>query len=155
MRPGLWFVGTLLAVSPLRGADISTATFPLNQTLNSSHFTLHHQSPFAPPGILNVLEGLHAKLLLDLGAFSGWAYVEKIPVYLYESAESYHAGTGMPEWSGAYVDLTTRAVHAYDGPGFQRVMAHELAHLFFTRFFQDKMVAPPVWLNEGDRKSVV
>ncbi|MBK8574844.1 MAG: hypothetical protein IPN90_03880 [Elusimicrobia bacterium] len=32
---------------------------------------------------------------------------------------------------------------------FQRVLAHELGHLFFTQFFLAKSTAPPLWLNEG------
>ncbi len=124
-------------------------TFPEHQTVSSSHFKLHHESSYAPAGVLNVLEGLHAKLLLDLHAFAPWASQDKVEVFLFKDAASYAAHTGMPKWAGAHVNLNTRQVYGYESERFQRAMAHEMAHLFFDSYFLVKKKHPPLWLNEG------
>lgn len=103
----------------------------------------------APAGVLNTLEGLHAKLLLDLGSFSPWAYREAIHVFLYRDGESYAAHTGMNAWTAAHVNILKKTVYGHSSVDFQRVLAHELGHLFFSQFFLAKSTAPPLWLNEG------
>jgi hypothetical protein len=117
--------------------------------LSTAHFKVYHEDPFVPAGILGTLEGLYAKISLELGPFAPWAADQGVTVYLYRDAESYHQNPEAPRWSVAYVSYADRRVHVYPDPDFQRNMAHELAHLFFTSFFYEKQQWPPVWLNEG------
>lgn len=121
--------------------------FHPDRVVSSTHFKVYHESFYAPAGVLNVLEGLYAKLMLDLHAFVP-ADMEKIPLFLYKSPESYGVGTGAPLWAGAHVNLETRTVYAYESDQFQRFLAHEMAHLFFDRFFSSE-TPTPLWLNEG------
>ncbi|MBK8870400.1 MAG: hypothetical protein KBD85_00640 [Elusimicrobia bacterium] len=125
------------------------SVFVDSRSVRSSHFVVRHEEPLAPAGVLNVLEGLHSKLLLDLGVFSPWAYHQPLTVYLYRDAESYHSRTGMAAYVKAHIRVQDKEVFGYMAPDFQRVMAHELGHLYFSQFFLAKSTHPPLWLNEG------
>lgn len=123
--------------------------FGESRSVRSSHFVVRHEDPLAPAGVLNVLEGLHGKLLLDLGVFSPWAYNQPITVYLYRDAESYRSRAAMAPYVKAHIRVMDKEVFGFMSPDFQRVMAHELGHLYFSQFFLAKSTAPPLWLNEG------
>lgn len=131
------------------GGTEDVSVFSESRVVRSSHFVLHYEDSMAPAGVLNTLEGLHAKLLLDLGVFSPWAYQESIHVYLYRDGESYAAHTGMNAWTAAHINILKKTVYGHSSSDFQRVLAHELGHLFFSQFFLAKSTAPPLWLNEG------
>ncbi len=131
------------------GGKEDIGVFSKERVVSSTHFRLHHEDSFAPVGVLNTLEGLHAKLFLDLGDFSPWANQEPIHVFLYKDAASYAAHTGMPSWAVAHINVQMKTVYGHPAPDLQRVLAHELGHLFFTQFFLVKSTAPPLWLNEG------
>lgn len=131
------------------GGNEDVSVFSEARIVRSSHFVLHYEDATAPAGVLNTLEGLHAKLLLDLGVFSPWAYQESIHVYLYRDGESYAAHTGMNPWTAAHINIMKKTVYGHSSADFQRILAHELGHLFFSQFFLAKSVAPPLWLNEG------
>lgn len=119
------------------------------RSVRSSHFVVHHEEPLAPAGVLNVLEGLHGKLLLDLGVFSPWAYNQPLSVYLYRDAESYRSRGALAPYVKAHIRVMDKEVYGFMSPDFQRVMAHELGHLYFSQFFLAQSTAPPLWLNEG------
>lgn len=131
------------------GGKEDIRVFPESHAVRSTHFVLHYEDAMVPAGVLNTLEGLHAKLLLDLGAFSPWAYKESIHVYLYRDGESYAAHTGMNPWTAAHINILEKKVYGHASSNFQRVLAHELGHLFFSQYFLAKSTAPPLWLNEG------
>lgn len=119
------------------------------RTVASTHFRVHHEASYAPAGVLNVLEGLHAKLLLDLLPFAPWAKDGVVDVYIYRDGDSYHGRTGAPAWAGGHINAAERRVHVFESDQFSRTMAHELGHLFFDDYFVSKGAPPPVWLNEG------
>ncbi len=125
------------------------SVFSDERRVDSTHFRLSHEVAFAPAGILNNLEGLHAKLLLDLGAFSPWASREPIDIFLYKDAASYAAHTGVHAWASAHYNPQFRSIFGYPSADLTRVLAHELGHLFFTSYFFEKKTVPPLWLNEG------
>lgn len=149
-------LGLCSATSWSLGTTEDLSVFGPERIVRSTHFRVHHEDPSVPAGVLNTLEGLHARLLLDLGPFCPWAQTDPIDVYIYKNAQSYAERTGMPRWSNAYIVAERRTIHAPPGEitsdgrsAFQRVMAHELGHLFFTQFFLQKSTTPPLWLNEG------
>jgi hypothetical protein len=115
----------------------------------SSHFHVYHESPLAPAGVMNVLESLHAKMLLDLIEFAPWASGETVDVVIYKNDVSYHDATGMPAWGGGHADMGNKAVFVFESDNFQRTMAHELTHLYFDDYFVKEGKHPPTWLNEG------
>lgn len=135
----------LLLAPPSKAAD------PMAR-LDSEHFLLRYEDPRLPPGILNDLEGLRAKLLLDLALFAPWAQEGRIEVRLYRDAESYRRQTGAPAWSGGQATLGLRRLDVFPGPSLRRTLAHEMAHLFFDDFFIAGSTRParaPTWLSEG------
>ena len=150
IRKSLLFLGGLLLL-PLSlrafGGNEDIRVFSESRVVRSSHFVLHYEDQMAPAGVLNTLEGLHAKLLLDLGAFSPWAYRVSIHVYLYRDGESYATNTGMNPWTAAHINILKKTVYGHSSSEFQRIFAHELGPLFFSQFFLAKSVVPPLWLN--------
>lgn len=146
MRSSAVLLAAALIVPAARAGE---APFPEDQVVSSSHFRLHFQSPYPPAGVLNVLEGLYARLMLDLQPFAPWTDRAAIDVYLYRDGESYRAHTGAPAWAAAHADAAARRIHAYEGEEFQRYMAHEMGHLFFETFFRETGSSAPLWLNEG------
>ncbi|MFA6003227.1 MAG: hypothetical protein WC881_04090 [Elusimicrobiota bacterium] len=139
------------------GAAFAAETDPGFHQAASEHFTVHYDCVQAPEGVLSDLEMLHAKLALDLILFAPWAQTEKVSIYIYESSQTFHARTGAPEWSRGQADPARRSVQVCAGPGLRRILAHELAHLFFDDFFlsapagygSERLRQPPVWLSEG------
>jgi hypothetical protein len=131
------------------GGNEDISVFSNSKVVRSTHFVLHYEDQMAPGGVLNTLEGLHAKLLLDLGVFSPWAYQESIQVYLYRDGKSYAEHTGMNPWTIAHINVQKKIIYGHSDSDFQRVLAHELGHLFFSQYFLAKSTAPPLWLNEG------
>ncbi len=146
-----WVVGvfSFAVASPVWGGEADISVFPSERVVRSTHFILHFEDVSVPAGVLNTLEGLHAKLLLDLGCFSPWAYQESIRVYLYRDGESYASRTGMNPWALAHINIGAKTIYAHSSSDLQRVLAHELGHLFFSQFFIAKSTVPPLWLNEG------
>ncbi|HRY28705.1 MAG TPA: hypothetical protein P5079_01560, partial [Elusimicrobiota bacterium] len=140
-----------LAVCLLAGLAASSvfAAQELPHFIASRHFSVQYESPYPPAGVLNTLEGLHAKLLLDLLPFAPWAKDGKIQVVLYSSAERYRAVEVMPAWAGGHVDVKARRIFLFEGDEFRRTMAHEMAHLFVQDYFAARGSVPPDWLNEG------
>lgn len=128
---------------------LKAASEPDYQSVYSPHFTLFYEAPRPPAGILNDLEGIHSKLLLDLVSFAPWARNEKIRVVLYNNQESYHRHTPVAAWAGGHVDLVKRTIYCYETPNLRRTLAHEMAHLFFDDYFVGRKSHPPVWLTEG------
>ncbi len=89
----------------------------------------------------------------NLGYFSPWISKEKTNIYIYSSYESYITGTFKPpKWSKglAYVDKKTIVVYNDEKKEtlFPTII-HELTHLYFESFFNEKLNRPPLWLNEG------
>jgi hypothetical protein len=141
------------AVALILGAAVGPAgagdPAPALKEVSSPHFVVQYQSAYPPAGILNDLESLHVKLMLDLNDFVPWAQTEKVHVVLYKDAETYRRETGIRAWAGGHVVLAQRRVYTFESEDFRRVMAHELAHLFLEDFFARKNARPPSWLTEG------
>lgn len=128
---------------------LKAASEPEYPSLQSPHFILSYEAPRPPAGILNDLEGLRAKLLLDLVSFAPWAKEEKIRIILYKDQESYHRQSSVATWADGHVDLANRTIHCYDNQRLRRTLAHEMAHLFFDDYFHSRRTRSPVWLTEG------
>jgi hypothetical protein len=128
------------------------AGFREDRVVETDHFRIYHEAAYAPVGITGVLEGLRAKLLLDLQDLAPWAAREKIAVFVYSGEASYVEKTGVPAWAAAFADPEKHRIHCYESPHLQRVLAHEMAHLFVGPYFAETGSSPPSWLNEGIAK---
>jgi hypothetical protein len=144
-----------LLISALAGAGETAglpAGFEEDRVVETDHFRIYHEAAYAPVGITGVLEGLRAKLLLDLQDLAPWAVREKIAVFVYAGEASYVEKTGVPAWAAAFADPEKRRIHCYESPHLQRILSHEMAHLFVGPYFAETGGSAPAWLNEGIAK---
>jgi len=141
------------------GSRALTAAEPAElHRIASEHFTIHSEAFYPPEGLLNDLEGVNAKVARDLILFAPWAKDAHIDLYLYRSSDSYRTQTGAKSWNTGHVDFSRRAIYTFQSDQLRRVLAHELAHLFFDDFFLSASSSPaagasprpaPLWLTEG------
>ncbi|HXT00191.1 MAG TPA: hypothetical protein VN915_05920 [Elusimicrobiota bacterium] len=76
---------------------------------------------------------------------------EKTHVYIYQSIDAYRRGRfHPPPWSGGLLQTAggTKTVVVFE-PVDTGVVAHELTHLYFHSYFDEKSASPPPWLDEG------
>ena len=114
----------------------------------SRHFNVYAEQSPASDAFLELLESLHANLMLDLAPFSPWARDERVSVFLFKSQDAYRRVTGRPAWSGGASSVPKRKVYVYESEELPGILAHELTHIFFDGFFADSQT-DPLWLSEG------
>lgn len=114
----------------------------------TKHFSVYSEQYPASERFLDLLETLHANLMLDLAPFSPWARAEKVSVFLFKSQETYRKVTGRPAWSGGASSVPKRKVYVYESEELPGILAHEMTHIYFDGFFLEG-TANPLWLSEG------
>jgi len=113
----------------------------------TQHFVVYSEA--APPkNFLSMIELLHGNLMLDLAAFSPWAFDQRVTVVLFNNQKSYHKITGRPEWSGGATSVERREIFVYESPDLQSIMAHEMTHVYYDGFYLEGH-EDPMWLSEG------
>jgi hypothetical protein len=115
------------------------------------HFFFHHESPGSDLGEYNRFERIYASLRRELWSLVPWMTEQKNRIYLYNDRESYLGGRfHPPEWSGGLLSTGggEKALAVY-APVDPEVVAHELTHLYFHVYFEEKGALPPSWLDEG------
>ncbi|HAZ07828.1 MAG TPA: hypothetical protein DCZ01_04725 [Elusimicrobia bacterium] len=112
------------------------------------HFNVYSEQHAASDRFLELVESLHANLMLDLAPFSPWARAEKVSVFLFQRQETYRRVTGRPAWSGGASSVPRRKVYVYESEELPGILAHELTHIYFDGFFLDA-TTDPLWLSEG------
>lgn len=117
----------------------------------TQHFTLHHESPGSNPADTNRLERIYEALHPTLWPLVPWMTGTKIDVYLYGTRDSFLKGKfSPPPWSGGLMsDAAGEKSLAIYAPMDTATTAHELTHLYFHTYFDEKSVPPPPWLDEG------
>jgi hypothetical protein len=117
----------------------------------TAHFTIHHENAGASLGGNNQIERIYESLHPDLWRLVPWMTQKKISVYVYGGRDSFLKGRfHPPPWSGGLLsDSDGEKVLAVYEPVDPAVAAHELTHLYFHTFFDEKRASPPVWLDEG------
>lgn len=117
----------------------------------TSHFVFHHENHGVPLGDENALERIYESLHPALWTLVPWMTKEKVSVYVYAGRESFLKGRfHPPPWSGGLMSSTAdEKALAVFAPVDQAVAAHELTHLYFHAYFDEKSVRPPAWLDEG------
>jgi hypothetical protein len=120
-------------------------------TDQTQHFTIHHESPGSSPADDSRIEMIYEALHPTLWPLVPWMTQTKIDVYLYSSRESFLKGRfNPPPWSGGLMsDAQGEKVLAIFAPMDTAVTAHELTHLYFHTYFDEKPMSPPAWLDEG------
>jgi len=124
------------------------AGWPVNATM---HFVIHHEKLGAALGDYNRIDQIYEALHDNLWSLSPWMATEKTHIYIYKDSDSYHRGRfNPPPWSGGllHVSETEKAVVIFE-PVDGTVVAHELTHLYFHAYFDEKKSSPPAWLDEG------
>lgn len=112
------------------------------------HFNVYAEQYPASDRFLELLENLHANLMLDLAPFSPWASDQKVSVFLFKNQDTYRRVTGRPPWSGGASSVPKRKVFLYESEELPGILAHELTHIYFDGFFIDG-TNDPLWLSEG------
>ncbi|HVA66050.1 MAG TPA: hypothetical protein VNK24_03895 [Elusimicrobiota bacterium] len=113
----------------------------------TQHFVVYSEG--APPkSFLHMIELLHGNLMLDLAAFSPWAFDQRVTVVLFNNQKTYHKVTGRPEWSGGATSVERREIFVYESPDLQSIMAHEMTHVYYDGFYLEGH-EDPMWLSEG------
>ncbi|MBI4348967.1 MAG: hypothetical protein HY553_19170 [Elusimicrobia bacterium] len=120
-------------------------------TQTTAHFTVRHQRLGFSPGDLSLIERIYSALHPDLWRLVPWMAERRTDLYLYKDRESYLGGKfGPPPWSGGLLAAgdgeTALAVFE---PIDTAIVAHELTHLYFHSYFDEKGARPPPWLDEG------
>lgn len=117
----------------------------------TQHFTIHHENTASSLGENNAFERTYEALHPALWPLVPWMTQEKVQVYLYAGRESFLKGRfHPPPWSGGLMSDSAgeKSLAIYE-PMDAAVTAHELTHLYFHTFFDEKSSRPPVWLDEG------
>ena len=112
------------------------------------HFNVYSEQYEASERFQELLETLHANLMLDLAPFSPWARAEKVSIFLFKSQETYRKVTGRPAWSGGASSVPKRKVYVYESEELPGILAHEMTHIYFDGFFLEG-TTNPLWLSEG------
>jgi hypothetical protein len=115
------------------------------------HFTIHHESLASSLGDDNLVERIYEALHPTLWPLVPWMTQNKINIYLYNSRESFLKGRfAPPPWSGGLMSESegVKVLAIYE-PIDTATTAHELTHLYFHIFFDEKPARPPTWLDEG------
>jgi peptidase MA superfamily protein len=118
---------------------------------DTQHFTIRHESPATSLGDNNRVERIYEALHPVLWQLVPWMTQTKVSIYLYSSRDSFLKGQfNPPPWSGGLMsDSQGVKVLAVYSPMDTSTTAHELTHLYFHTFFDEKSVSPPPWLDEG------
>jgi len=117
------------------------------QVWTTTNFEVWSQDRTVPPGFLSDLESLYTGLKLDFSYLTDW--VEgSISFYLFRDREEYKSDKMRPPWSTGVAYPKDRVVMTFVQPRLNNVTAHELAHLLFEGFIQDKR-SELRWLIEG------
>ena len=117
----------------------------------TQHFTIRHENPASSLGDDNRVERIYEALHPVLWPLVPWMTQKKVSVYLYGGRESFLKGRfNPPPWSGGLMsDSQGEKVLAVYEPMDTATTAHELTHLYFHAFFDEKPAQPPAWLDEG------
>jgi hypothetical protein len=117
----------------------------------TQHFTLHHETPAGNPADDNRIERIYEALHPTLWPLVPWMTGTKIDVYLYADRDSFLKGRfHPPSWSGGLMsDADGEKSLAIYAPMDAAVTAHELTHLYFHTYFDERSASPPPWLDEG------
>lgn len=132
----------------------ATAAWPAESdwpVTETPHFVIHHENPAAALGDYTRLEQIYAAIHADLWTLVPWMESTKTDVYIYKDSDSFLRGRfHPPAWSGGLFqsDGSERAVAVF-APFDGEIVAHELTHLYFHSYFDEKNVQPPAWLDEG------
>ncbi len=130
-------------------ARMSDPTVPPGfEKIVTRHFNVYAEQSAASDRFIQLLENLHANLMLDLAPFSPWARDQRVSIFLFRNQDTYRAVTGRPIWSAGASSVPKRKVYVYESDELPGILAHELTHIYFDGFFLGG-TTDPLWLSEG------
>lgn len=117
----------------------------------TQHFVIHHEKKASSLGDDNKIERIYEAIHPELWRLVPWMTQKKISIYLYGGRDSFLKGRfNPPPWSGGLLnDAAGEKVLAVYEPLDMATTAHELTHLYFHSYFDEKPAQPPSWLDEG------
>jgi hypothetical protein len=138
----------VLIAAPAGAQSSAEDGWNVNET---AHFVIHHERPEAVLGDYNRIEQIYEALHSELWSFAPWMAAEKTHIYLYKDPDSYLRGRfHPPPWSGGLLQTSdgVKTLAIFE-PVDTGIVAHELTHLYFHSYFDEKQASPPAWLDEG------
>lgn len=116
----------------------------------TAHFVIHQERNAASLGDDTQIEQIYERLHAELWSLTPWMATEKTHLYLYKDVDSYRRGRfHPPAWSGGLMQSSPEKALAIFEPIDPSVVAHELTHLYFHSYFDEKGSSPSPWLDEG------
>src|SRR5436190_11091948 len=129
----------------IRGAQTFPDIDPGGTSISSLHFTLKGYSEADIRPVSVMAENLYLKIGNDTGLYSFLAS-GNYTIVVYRDRQEYLKKTQQPEWSRAVA--SGGSIYLYPGSDVEPVLAHEMTHLIFNSYMQDKAVSYR-WINEG------
>lgn len=128
------------------------------QVVKSQHFLVYYldDKSFAQD-VSRHAERYYDKIASDLGYSrydKFWQWEDRVKIYIYQSHESFIAGTGIPRaWAKGVAKYDEKEIISFRwNDGFlTELLPHELAHLVFRDFvgFPRSGGGIPLWIDEG------
>lgn len=117
----------------------------------TTHFEVRHERAGSPLGVDNLVERIYESLHTELWTLVPWMTQRKVSVYLYSDRSHFLQGRfHPPHWSGGLLtEEGGSLVLAVYEPVEETTLAHELTHLYFHSYFDERGAHPPPWLDEG------
>ncbi|MDD5688105.1 MAG: peptidase MA family metallohydrolase [Elusimicrobia bacterium] len=127
-------------------ADVSL-TIPdgLNQ-IYTTHFIIYSSNEPLLKELSQQVETIFSTIIADTNLYN-FKPPERFPIYIYKDAQMYKEFTKRPEWSGGFV--MDRKIYTFEGNHLKYILSHEIAHLIFNDFMDNKAVNISKWINEG------
>ncbi|MFH1283866.1 MAG: hypothetical protein ABII27_09425 [bacterium] len=119
-------------------------------SVETPNFIIHSNNRRLQQKLSENIEYVYDGIIKDFGFFETLTNDKKLNVYIFNNADNYHKFSGLPQWSAGYASISQLSIYLYEGPHFDLVFPHELAHLVFGIFMGgDEYTNELRWINEG------
>lgn len=112
----------------------------------SAHFTVYSTNEPSLKTFAQQVEKIYAAIISDTNLYN-FNPPERFLIYIYPDAKSYKENTKRPEWSGGFA--TNGKIYTFEGKHLSYILPHEITHLIFNNFMNNKAEKISKWLNEG------
>ena len=117
----------------------------------TDHFVLHYEKTSFAKKVARMAEFFYQYIPADLGGDMVDHVNGRSHIFIFDKPEKWRRFRSnvadVDDWSFSFVERTGMYLQKKDDTkGSGNVLAHEMTHLVFNRFFNE---TPPLWLNEG------
>ena len=127
---------------------ITTTEVPDTEGLSkiyATHFTIYSTNESSIKDLAQKVEKIYETVIFDTNLYN-FNLPERFSIYIYGDAKIYTENTKRPKWSGGFV--TNRKIYTFEGEHLSHILPHEISHLIFNDFMNNKAVGISKWINE-------